>query len=134
MRTLLLVSCSGAKLAHAAPARDLYTSQLFQLARRYAEQSGHPWVILSALWGVVEPERVIEPYDRRMPTRRNDREAWGAMVTGELRHLTDCQPTRYVSLAGADYTNPLGLTGRWFRSEWIPNGSSVEYPLDGLGI
>ncbi len=137
MRTLILVSCCGDKLPHAAPARDLYTSQLFKLSRRYAEQSGHPWVILSALWGVVDPERVIEPYDRRMPTRRADREQWGRLAGGELRAraMAEGQPVRYVSLCGEDYTRHLeGLTGYWFRGEWIPNGSAIEYPLEGLGI
>jgi hypothetical protein len=53
------------KLDHAAPARELYCSPLFRAARAYVEQKYGPdrWLILSARYGLLEPDRVIEPYD-----------------------------------------------------------------------
>ena len=50
---ILLISCSKAKLDHAAPAQDLYgASPWFRKARRYAERSGGP---------VVHHQREVRP-------------------------------------------------------------------------
>lgn len=68
-QTILLVGCGKSKLPHPAAARDLYTGNLFRSARGYAEASGRPWLILSALHGVVEPEHEIDPYDLTMADR-----------------------------------------------------------------
>jgi hypothetical protein len=114
---LVLVSCCGLKLARPAPARELYQSPLFKLARRFAEQSGRPWVILSALHGVVDPEQIIEPYDQRMPTAREAAQAWAAPVAIELQRRAG----RFVSLCGVDYTRHLA-------------GLDIEHPLAGLGV
>lgn len=52
-------------------AADLYmASQLFRGRRRYAEATGTPWAILSALHGVVTPERGLAPYDFPIQRRR----------------------------------------------------------------
>jgi len=42
----------------------LYISDWFLKARRYAEASGCDWLILSAQYGLVAPDRVIAPYNR----------------------------------------------------------------------
>src|SRR5690606_13413659 len=57
-RTIALVSCVSSKEPHAAPARDLYTSALFRKARAYAERNADAWYILSAKYGLVDPNRV----------------------------------------------------------------------------
>lgn len=125
--TLMLVSCCGPKLSRAAPAKDLYQSQLFKLARAYAERSGHPWVILSALHGVVLPDQVIEPYDQRMPTQQTARRSWGAGTSQALLAAAGGRRMRYVSLCGSDYTEFLG-------GPLESAGSTIEYPLKGLAI
>lgn len=80
--THLLIGCGARKLDHAAPARDLYTGPLFRAARTYAEASGLPWAILSARYGLVMPEQVIEPYDYRLVHRAYW--AWSRHVTHHL--------------------------------------------------
>jgi len=59
---IALVSCVKQKCASAAPARDLYLSQLFRGLRQYAETHSDRWYILSAEYGVLSPGQVIEPY------------------------------------------------------------------------
>jgi hypothetical protein len=65
-----IVPCGDAKLSHAAPARDLYTGSqfryVFPLAEAAAERTGGEVFILSALHGLVEPDRVLEPYSKKM--------------------------------------------------------------------
>ena len=63
---LVLIGCVSRKLVRPAAARDLYTSSLWAKRRAYAEGTGQPWAILSALHGVVMPDDVIAPYDRAL--------------------------------------------------------------------
>ena len=98
-----LIACSKTKLRHAAPARELYASQLFRLARAHAEREYEVWYVLSAEHGLVEPSRVLEPYDRTLgdllvPERRE----WGRRIAEQLvaRHGTEAS---YDCYAGARY-------------------------------
>jgi len=126
-RTIALVSCVSSKEPHAAPARDLYTSPLFRKARAYAERNANAWYILSAKYGLVDPDSVIEPYDvtlNRMGVAQ--RRAWAAKVRLELEQVVRTGDT-VVMLAGAHYRE--GLMGP-LRAR----GVRVEVPMQGLGI
>lgn len=71
-----VIPCSAAKLDHAAPARDLYTGTMFRhtlanvermAAVDNAEGLGPARVlILSARYGLIDLDTVIEPYEQRM--------------------------------------------------------------------
>ncbi|MGI9149443.1 MAG: DUF6884 domain-containing protein [Chloroflexota bacterium] len=52
-----LVACSRAKADGPRPARQLYISPLFRAARACCERHYGRWLILSALHGLVDPER-----------------------------------------------------------------------------
>jgi predicted RNA-binding Zn-ribbon protein involved in translation (DUF1610 family) len=105
-RRICLVSCSGPKLPHPAPARDLYTSRLFKKARAYAERRCDDWAILSALHGLVLPDQVIAPYDCRLPGRQDELAMWGNRVGLQIGQAFRPQD-RFVILAGADYADAL---------------------------
>lgn len=66
--SLVLVSCSKAKLDHSAPARELYCSPAFQMKRAIIERNGADWLILSAKHGLLEPDAMIAPYDLTLNT------------------------------------------------------------------
>lgn len=122
-----LVSCSSEKLDRAAPARELYCSQLFRLALKYAEQTCSHVYVLSGLHYLVALDEVIEPYDFKLSDQsKARREAWGYHVAWQLgqRH-----PTRgvLVVLAGAAYANALQTTGARETWQW-------SFPLDGMQI
>lgn len=123
---VILISCSGPKLPHAAPAGNLYTSPLFRAARSYAEAEGVSWGILSAEHGILWPDEEIEPYDLRLSALSAEpRIAWAARVL----HLVPAGPPgRVLEVhAGEGYLAPLreGIEGR---------GWQVEEPLRGLEI
>lgn len=67
---VFIVPCGDKKLPHAAPARDLYTGSqfryVFPLAEAAAERTGGEVFILSALHGLVEPDRRLKPYNKKM--------------------------------------------------------------------
>lgn len=122
---LVLVSCSKAKLTHAAPARELYCSPAFQMKRALIERVGAQWAILSAKHGLVEPGATVAPYDLTLTSMGvSARRAWARDVTPHL--LTRMQGfDSVVMLAGQSYCEHLvgPLTER---------GISFSEPVRGL--
>lgn len=79
--------------------------------------------ILSAKYGLVDPETVIEPYDETLKTQSRERvRMWAAEVS---RKLAEVIPTgRVIELhAGAEYIRYLDL--RQYR---------ITNPVQGLSI
>jgi hypothetical protein len=118
-RPVVLVACCDEKLPQAAPAADIYLSDLFRKARAWAERNGSRWFILSAKHGLLSPEEVIEPYDVSMVgRRRQERRAWDARV---LAQLAEQGVSAGVVLAGKKYRG------------WM-DGRPFTAPMEGMGI
>ena len=139
----LVVGCGAAKRSEAAPARDLYTGSLFRAAREHAEGSGLPWRILSAEYGLLTPDKVVEPYDRHMRTRHPF--PMGPRDAVERRELRlgggAGEPRRWVA-TGKTYRTSDGSTSWWwdalrsslFRWLWVPKHPHWWAPDDCLGV
>lgn len=127
MSCVFLVSCVSQKKNVPLAAKELYDSAWFQRARMYVESTGSPWFILSAKYGVVDPEAVIEPYNETLNTMSvHRRREWSKKVLSELRkHLQSTD--KVVIFAGIKYREFLL---RELRSLC----SSVEVPMEGLRI
>jgi len=65
-KTVAVIPCTGSKLDHAAPAGELYTGSTFRPTLRAATIVADQVLILSALHGLVELGRVLEPYELKM--------------------------------------------------------------------
>ncbi len=134
--TLYLVSCVKKKRTSAALAKDLYISDWFCKARACVERMGHPWLILSAKYGLVDPERTIEPYDKTlkaMPVA--ERRAWAQSVLAELGPALAGVDT-VVFFAGMDYRKYLEpvLRQQGFRVRVPMEGLSQGRQLSWLGV
>ncbi len=122
-----LVSCVKKKRDSAAPACDLYLSQLFRGLRRYAETHADAWYILSAEHGVLPPDQVVEPYERTLNTMpKCERLAWAERVGQQLLELLPSD-AEVILLAGLRYREEIEP----FLRE---RGFSVSVPLEGLKI
>ena len=123
-----LVGCLKTKLPYAAAARDLYISPLFIGRREAVESRAAKWFVLSAEYGLVRPDEVIEPYDRelaRIPA--SDRRAWARGVVDKLRReLGELSSYRFEVHAGRAYFG-FGLV-RSLRA----SGAEVSLPAEGL--
>jgi hypothetical protein len=123
--TIGLVGCAAGKLKRPAPARDLYTSQLFRKASAYAEQHSDRWFILSAKYGLVAPDRVIEPYDARLGHKSGPPIwAWAQDVALTLGH----------ELAGTPDAELLVLAGEQYRTFLRFVNYPARVPMEGMGI
>jgi hypothetical protein len=122
-----LVACSAGKLDRPAPARDLYTSQLFRKASAYAAATCDRWYILSAKHGLVTPDEILEPYDLRLGSKDPavpSIDAWAQRVRDQLRdELSSVPGVLLVALAGKQYRTAL-RPGEW----------PFAIPMEGLGI
>ncbi|MXX54202.1 MAG: hypothetical protein F4Z44_00225, partial [Gemmatimonadetes bacterium] len=101
---ILLIGCVKGKLEWASrvAAKDLYVSALWRCRRKYAEQSGIPWFILSAKYGLVNPETRIAWYDLSLgDLPAAQRRAWSHRVV-------DARVRSYASGEGKVVEVPAG--------------------------
>jgi hypothetical protein len=127
VETLCLVSCVGAKRTRPALAKDIYQSDWFVKARAYAESFGSCWFILSAKYGLVGPDEVIEPYDMTLNTMGvAERRNWSRQVEQQMDERMP-NADRIVVLAGQRY--------REFLVEYLARRArTVDVPMAGLRI
>jgi len=126
MTTIGLVGCAAAKLSRPAPARDLYTSQLFRKASAYAEANSDLWFILSAKHGLVHPDTELEPYDMRLGHKGGPPIwDWAQMVADQLGNAV---------LAQNIHPELLVLAGEQYRTFLRFVDYPARVPMEGLGI
>lgn len=76
---LIVVSCCAKKLAEPAPAGELYQSRVYSLLRDHATEldaAGVGLAVMSAEYGLITWESMIEPYDRKMTAERAAELEW----------------------------------------------------------
>jgi len=123
-----LVGCSKQKWTHVPRirARSLYCSPAFLASFTLASAACERVLILSAKYGVLQPENVVEPYDQTLsemdPFQRRD---WRGKVWWQLRALGFLHCPSVLFLAGRSYRLEPA-------SSYFPEGAVVE-PLAGLG-
>ena len=127
VKTTFLVSCVSKKQTRSAPAGELYVSEWFKKARAYVQAQGVPWFILSAEHGLLDPDRVVTPYEKTLNRISvNERKAWAARVMQQMDAVLP-PAGRVVLLAGARY--------REFLMDYLKRrASTVELPMEGLKI
>ncbi|MGE7649199.1 DUF6884 domain-containing protein [Peribacillus frigoritolerans] len=67
-----LVSCTKLKVSYPCSAREMYQeSTLFKKAVKFIEQHDYDdWFILSAEYGLLRQQNVIDPYDLTLNTMK----------------------------------------------------------------
>ena len=105
--THALISCSKTKGDYPDRARDMYTSALYRKSVLVVEGWGLSFSILSAKYGLLDPDDVIEPYDLTLKgASREFKSAWAHRVHTQIRESKH-REKRLVLLAGDDYYAPL---------------------------
>lgn len=129
---LMLIGSVKGKLEWASrvAAKNLYVSALWRCRRRYAEQSGVPWYILSAKYGLVNPETRIAWYDVSLgDLPAAGRRAWSQQIVDTLAARYSSIDGMIVEIhAGMDYVD-FGLA-----SGLTDAGMVVHRPLLGIPI
>lgn len=133
-KSLIIVSCGKKKkiwqkISCAKPvmAKDVYTSGYFKLCKQYAELFGSSWVILSAKYGFIAPESLIDTdYDISFKKKFSD-----CVSAEELkRQAKDMGFQAFgaiISLCGKAYSIVI-------KDTLEPLGLKIYSPLEGLKI
>lgn len=123
-----LISCSKSKLETEAPARDLYTGQLFRKAVAWAERQQLQWFVVSALHGLLLPDQTVSPYNYTVKNLRvRERQQWAhTVVAGSL--------TRYAPPHSHAILILPELYRRFIEFQLFHHKITYENPLKGLGI
>lgn len=85
------------------------------------------WFILSAKHGLIEPQKILEPYDLTLNSMKaQDRRAWAQSVLSDLLAILP-QNASVTFLAGSKYR-------QYLIQPLIQRGYEVNVPLKGLPI
>ncbi len=112
MPVLAVVPCGKLKLTHPAPAKDMYIGTFFKAVYRFALKHSNRIVIVSAKYGVLEPDQTISPYDVTLSkVSKEYRREWSEKVAPTLQEFVDKGYT-LLYLCNKRYREgcPAGLT------------------------
>jgi hypothetical protein len=124
---ICLVECVKTKRKEPSKAEDLYVSPLFRSYRQFARAYCRKWYILSAEYGLLEPERIIAPYNKTLNRISSaGRKQWASSIFQELKerlHNND---------------NVVILAGKSYRQYLVPlllqEGFKILVPMEGKSI
>lgn len=104
-----LLGCVKKKKDEKAMAKDLYCSAYFIKGREYVERCYDRWFILSARHHLLDPNKVILPYNETLKEKNaEERKAWSAHVLEQIKEELK-NPERYELFfhAGIEYRHYL---------------------------
>ncbi|OGW54659.1 MAG: hypothetical protein A2Y81_03620 [Nitrospirae bacterium RBG_13_43_8] len=124
-KKIVLISCVSQKKSHKSRVRDLYTSTLFKLNLKYAENLKPDKIyVLSAKYGLLSLDETIEPYNQTLNKMyAPELKSWSEETLRQINHVSDIKNTKYIFLAGNKY-----------RKYLLPHMNDYEIPLKGLRI
>ena len=122
---IALISCSKEKKDYSYPAKELYSaSTLLSLSYAYAKQRADKIYILSAKYGLVAEDQILEPYNQTLnEMSRTEQLDWADRVLQALQKECDLTADHFMILAGNNYCKDLVSS--------LPN---CELPLAGMPL
>jgi hypothetical protein len=108
-KVLVITECTKEKLGYdsstKAAAKKMYQGRLFKAVKAYSEAMGFDYVIISAKYGLVFPNDVIEGYEKVLQTKEDIKNIQ-PLVEDKLRLLLK-NYDRIVVISGEKYRNVL---------------------------
>lgn len=126
MKKIALIGCTSEKLDSPCRAIEMYTkSSYFKSKLKYCEKIKVDEIfILSAKYGFLKPDTIIEYYDETLNGKPKDHKIkWTNKVLDDLKENCDIKNDQFVILAGNDYTKYL-----------LEHLNNYYNPVKGLGI
>lgn len=131
MQRVILISATSKVQDQPAPARELYTSELFQLKRQYAENLDPDVIyVLSAKHGLVDMDDVIEPDETMLDELGMlEQREWARQVLSQLEEVTNVHVDEFIVLAEKSYRGSLipYLTNYRIPTKGMPDGEKRDW-------
>lgn len=83
MKPVGLIMCCEKKRNYRAQAKDLYIGSEFIRSVAWLQRRTDGWAILSALYGLILPYKIIDPYD--VVLRKSEIPLWGKLVRMQIQ-------------------------------------------------
>lgn len=122
--SVAVISCGRRKNNFRTQAKNLYTGNLFIAARKFCECNYSDWIILSAKYGVLFPEQMVEPYDLFIDDFTEDEKInWSNTVANKIMKMFDSNKTIdfYTSKNYQKYVIPILTRGGYSTTENLNN-------------
>lgn len=127
MADIGLISCVSTKKNVPTEAGKLYISPLFLYTSNYAQKILDRFYILSAKYGLLTPDQIIEPYEETLNNKNlNERVIWSNNVFKQITKEISIND-RIVFLAGEKYKEIL-------NDLLIKHGYKTQSPLNRMSI
>ena len=107
---IVFVGCGATKRKKPCKAEDMYIGQYFKQCMLYAKTltKNNNIYILSAKYGVLPLNKVIEPYNKTLKTMsKKEIKEWASMVVTQLQELHITSNTPVTFICGKNYYEPL---------------------------
>jgi hypothetical protein len=117
-----LVSCVKSKRNYPVEAQKMYISPLFVYAWKYAKQQYDMCYILSAKYGLLAPDTIIEPYEMTLNNfTKQQAKDWSDMVYKQIKDNIGLEHVFYFH-AGQNYR------------EYLIDRLNAVIPLEGMAL
>lgn len=125
---IVFIGCGATKMKNACKARKMYVGNYVQLCLAYAQTftTQDNIYILSAKYGVLPLEKVIEPYNKTLNNMNiEEKQDWKNMVIKQLEEMNINKDTEVVFICGTNYYT---LLEDYFTNYKLP------LPKQGIGV
>jgi hypothetical protein len=124
---LVLTGCSKTKVGNTPETKleadKLYIGSLFMAVKKFASVNGYPLKIISAKYGLVDSNQIIEGYDKIIKYRRDVLNIQPQVTEKILEHIDNYD--KIIVIAGTKYRETL---------ENVWNGKFIYLKAGGLGL
>ena len=108
-KVLVITECTKEKLGYDSstktPAKKMYLGRLFKTVKEYSEGMGFDYVIISAKYGLIFPDDIIEGYEKALQTKEDVKNIQ-SLVEEKIRSLLR-NYDKIVVIAGEKYRDVL---------------------------
>lgn len=120
---VIICSCSKQKLSNPAPAKYLYQGVLFKKIKKLAQYKKLDFRILSAKYGILNPNELIKPYDKTIKSKRD--------IINLRKKIMSA-----VKKIETDYSLIILIMGKKYRMVFEPFLNNPKYKMiyDSRGI
>lgn len=125
---IVFIGCGAKKMKKPCKAKKMYVGNYVQLCLAYAQTftTQDNIYILSAKYGVLPLEKVIEPYNKTLNNmNRQEKQDWKNMVIKQLEEMNINKDTEVVFICGTNYYT---LLEDYFTNYKLP------LPKQGIGV
>lgn len=122
---IALISCSSKKKSGSCKAKHLYDGDLFKKSMNYVKNRYDKWFILSAKYGLLNPDDIISGYDLSLNSlSKNELSKWSKNISEKILKLN---PDEIDFYCGVNYR-------KYLIDILKKNNIKCNSPLEGLGI